>query len=183
MTEEKPQLQPDCENFCKDDAARSDKRAMMNKTWYNSVYFSVKDSLQYIAGILTAAGIATAVKPFADAMNASGASLGSALSAVPPVGTGLLVAAAALTAVSVGLGYLTSRNFHSNNFDQMEVNAQHVSRYTAKALVQELKSELQASQPAQPLSQNFVFNNHNAVRSDGKSWVQVAQASPQEINR
>ena len=65
----------------------------------------------------------------------------------------------ALMANSIGAKYA-----HAASFDQSELNAQHNAKYIRQEL-----EEMRAEQ-AQPV---VVFNNPEAERGDGKSWVQA----------
>lgn len=146
------------DDICKDDAARNDKKKIQGKTWYNSLFFSMKDSLQYVGGLLTAIGMTMVLTPFAKDLNAGTPFMEAAgnIMATAPVGVGIMAAAAITTAAAITCAYVSSRFYHENTFDQMEVNAQHVAKYTAKALVKELKTEMGFENPA---------------RADGKSWA------------
>jgi len=146
------------EEVCDTEALR-DKQKVMQKSWWNSVLFSTAETLRAIAAVLTPVGLMVVLKGAIDKMSDS-------VSFVQALGmadtTSLIFAGVALgsTVMAIGAGYLSSRVYHSSNFDALEVNAQH----TAKYLVKEIKKE--TTQPT------TVIHEQNC-RSDGKRWVEA----------
>src|SRR5262249_16272295 len=95
------------------------------------------DTFKFIAGVMLAAGMGIV----GVALKGVG-SFGEAMAAVAgsEVGVAFLGVAAVATSIAVGSQFLSSRYYHSGNFNALELNAQH----TAKYFVKELKKEMAA---------------------------------------
>ncbi|MCE2926713.1 MAG: hypothetical protein LW823_03590 [Rickettsiales bacterium] len=147
-----------------------DIQSVQRKQRRNSLFISTAGTFQFLAGILSATGLAitlpaligsAATATAAGTGLAGGLGLGAAIAGLvtaAPVGLALLAGAALATGVAVASHYLSSRNFQSANFGALEINAKH----TAKYLADELKQN------------NLCMTNEHehAKRADGKSWQQ-----------
>lgn len=155
------------DEVCTDEISLRDKRKVMNKQWWNSIFYSTSDTFKFLAAVVLSAGmgvVGMAIKDAAIAGTASSFSGVMAAIGASPVGLAFLGVAAVCTAVAIGSQFMSSRYFHSGNFDALELNAQH----TAKYLIKEIKK--QTPTPA-------IEEHEQNCRADGKQWSQVVKAS------
>lgn len=143
--------------ICNDPRAAREKATVMRAQRVNSLFYGITQICTFMAGIMTA-GAMGMIGP----QLAAGVSI-MALPSAAPVGIAFLAVAAVATVCAVTSNMIGARFFHSANFDQLELNAQH----TAKYLVKEIKRE------------NACVQEHEQnCRSDERSWQQVVKDNP-----
>ncbi len=155
-----------------DRPTENDLQDVVRKQRKNSLFISSAGTFQFLAGILSATGLAitlplligakatatTAATGLAADLGFGAAIAGLTASTAGVAGLILLAAAAVATGVAVASHYIASRSFQSANFGALEINAKHTAQYLANEIKQ---------------SSQCLANEHDqAKRADGKSWQQ-----------
>jgi len=149
---------------CADPEAMKDKQKVMSRMWWNSLLYSVSDTLKVIASVLTPVGLGVLLPEIVKGAQ-NGTGLIASIQGAPTVTLAIAGISLATTFLAITVGFASSRLYHSGNFDALEVNAQH----TAKYLVKELKKE--TKEPVVEHSQN--------CRADGQKWSSVVRPGSQ----
>lgn len=146
------------EEVCRDKAALRDKSKVIDASWYSSMFYSVSDTFKFLGGVLLAASMGIIGSDLKGVENFS-----AAMSAIQSSTVGLTFLAAATAVMGAGIAtqFFASRVYHTTQFDQLEVNAQHTAKYLAQ--------EIQKAPPQINVVQ-AQGQFENPPRADGKTW-------------
>ena len=149
------------DKLARDEESKTQRVELLERQKWNTFFHSIQQAFMFISSPLIGAGLGFLISGFTGV----GADAASDLK----LGLGLIGGASVTTGIAIGANYIGARIHHSAAYDQFEINAQHTGKEVAKAIRQELEGMNQTqAQQAMP-----VFDNPDAQRSDGKSWLQA----------